>query len=78
MLAGKLYNPLDQPLADERMRTQLLIKELNDTRDQTERARILEGLMPRARAGVWLRPSSYCDYGNHTMLVRKGSSTSRV
>lgn len=43
MLAGELYDPLNQQLSDERTRTRLLIKELNDTReDQTEeRTRIL-------------------------------------
>lgn len=47
MLARELYIPLDKQLSDERLRTRLLIKELNDTReDQTEeRARVLKELI---------------------------------
>lgn len=37
MLAGELYDPFDTQLSDERLRTRLLIKQLNDTReDETE------------------------------------------
>ena len=73
MLAGALYDPLDQPLADERMRTRLLIKELNDTReDQTEeRTRILQELIPQAGAGLWLQPPFYCDYGSNMIVGEK-------
>jgi len=65
MLAGELYDPLDQQLTEERLQTRLLIKELNDTReDQTEeRTRILEKLIPNAGADLWLQPPFYCDYG---------------
>jgi maltose O-acetyltransferase len=65
MLAGELYDPLDQRLTEERLQTRLLIKELNDTReDQTEeRARVLKKLIPNAGADLWLQPPFYCDYG---------------
>jgi len=65
MLAGELYDPLDQQLTKERLQTRLLIKELNDTReDQTEeRARVLKKLIPNAGADLWLQPPFYCDYG---------------
>ncbi|MFC5408550.1 sugar O-acetyltransferase [Larkinella bovis] len=67
MLAGELYDALDPQLTQERIRTRLLIKELNDSReDQPEnRMRILQALMPRAGAGLWLQPPFYCDYGSH-------------
>lgn len=67
MLAGELYDPLDKQLSDERLRTRLLIKELNDTReDQTEeRGRILKELIPDAGPGLWLQPPFYCDYGTN-------------
>lgn len=73
MLAGELYDPLDQQLSDERLRTRLLIKELNDTReDETdERNRILRALIPRAGKGLWLQPPFYCDYGTNMVVGEK-------
>ncbi|GAB3179954.1 sugar O-acetyltransferase [Telluribacter humicola] len=70
MLAGELYNALDQELSDDRLRTRLLLKELNDSReDQTdERIRILKELIPNAGADLWLQPPFYCDYG-YNMVV---------
>ncbi|OQP47472.1 maltose acetyltransferase [Niastella yeongjuensis] len=65
MIAGELYDPLDSQLSAERLKTRLLIKELNDSReDQTdERSRILKQLIPNAGEGLWLQPPFYCDYG---------------
>ena len=73
MLAGELYDPLNQQLSDERLQTRLLIKELNDTReDQTEeRTRILKELIPHAGAGLWLQPPFYCDYGSNMIVGDK-------
>ena len=73
MLDGELYDPSDKQLADERMRTRLLIKELNDTReDQTEeRVRVLQALIPHAGEGLWLQPPFYCDYGSNIMIGEK-------
>lgn len=70
MLAGELYDPLDKQLSDERLRTRLLIKELNDSReDETaERARILKELIPNAGEGLWLQPPFYCDYGSNMVV----------
>lgn len=70
MLDGELYDPLDKQLTDERIRTRLLIKELNDTReDQTEeRAHILQELIPYAGEGLWLQPPFYCDYGSNMII----------
>ena len=67
MLAGELYNALDEQLSAERMTTRLLVKELNDTReDQTElRIRILKKLIPDAGNHLWLQPPFYCDYGTN-------------
>jgi maltose O-acetyltransferase len=49
MLAGDLYNPLDKQLSDERLKTRLLLAELNNSREDKpeERARILKELIPR-------------------------------
>jgi maltose O-acetyltransferase len=73
MLAGELYNALDAQLSDERLKARLLIKELNDSReDQTaERHRILQELLPNAKEGLWLQPPFYCDYGYNIILGEK-------
>lgn len=73
MLAGELYNPLDKELSDDRLKARLLIKELNDTReDQSlERSRILKELMPNAEADLWLQPPFYCDYGSNIKIGNK-------
>jgi maltose O-acetyltransferase len=70
MLAGELYNALDKQLSEERVKARLLIKALNDTReDQTdERSRILKELLPNAGEGLWLQPPFYCDYGYNITL----------
>lgn len=73
MLAGDLYDPLDKQLSDERLRARLLLKELNDTReDQNDvRAQILATLMPNADASLWLQPPFYCDYGTNIFIGEK-------
>lgn len=73
MLAGELYDPLDQQLVADRMRTRLLIKDLNDSpEDQTEeRMRILKELIPNAGEGLWLQPPFYCDYGYNMVVGEK-------
>lgn len=70
MIAGEIYDPLDQQLVDDRLRTRLLIKELNDSREDQadERMRILKELIPQAGEGLWLQPPFYCDYG-YNMVV---------
>lgn len=73
MLAGELYDPLDQELSDDRLRTRLLIKDLNDSREDEveERTRILKELIPNAGEGLWLQPPFYCDYGYNIVLGEK-------
>jgi len=73
MLDAELYDPLDPQLVADRLRTRLLIKELNDTReDQTEeRARVLRELIPDAGPGLWLQPPFYCDYGFNMIVGEK-------
>lgn len=70
MLGGELYDPLDAQLAGERSRARLLLKQLNDTRDeqQTERARLLRELIPNQGAEIWIEPPFYCDYGSNISL----------
>ncbi len=73
MLAGELYDALDKQLSDERLRTRLLIKRLNDTREDEveERTLILKKLIPHAGAGLWLQPPFYCDYGTNMRVGDK-------
>lgn len=73
MLSGELYDPLDKQLSDERILTRLLIKKLNDTREDQieERSRILKELIPQAGDGLWLQPPFYCDYGGNMVLGEK-------
>ena len=73
MLAGELYDPLDQQLSDERLQTRLLIKALNDTSEdqKDERARVLKKLIPHADDGLWIQPPFYSDYGSNIKMAEK-------
>jgi maltose O-acetyltransferase len=73
MIAGELYDPLNKQLVEDRLRTRLLIKELNDTREDeiVERIQILQLLIPNAGVGLWLQPPFYCDYGYNMNLGEK-------
>jgi maltose O-acetyltransferase len=73
MLAGELYDALDAQLSEDRLKARLLIKELNDSREDqtTERLRILKELIPNAGEGLWLQPPFYCDYGYNIKLGEK-------
>ncbi|AKD05312.1 maltose acetyltransferase [Pontibacter korlensis] len=73
MLSGELYDALDKQLSDERLRTRLLLKELNDSREDQaeERSRILKELIPDAGEGLWLQPPFYCDYGTNIKVGEK-------
>jgi maltose O-acetyltransferase len=73
MLAGELYNPLDEQLSAERLNARLLLAALNDTReDETaERSSLLRELLPNAGEGLWLQPPFYCDYGYNIKLGEK-------
>ena len=73
MLAGELYDALDPELSDERLRTRLLIKKLNDTREDevATRLEILKALIPNAGSGLWLQPPFYCDYGSNILIGEK-------
>lgn len=65
MVAGEMYDPLDKELSDDRITTRLLLKELNESREDQpeERRQIVSQLIPNAGDGLWLQPPFYCDYG---------------
>ena len=73
MLAGELYDALDPQLSEERIKARLLIKALNDSKeDETdERTRLLKALIPDAGEGIWLQPPFYCDYGYNIKVGEK-------
>src|SRR5689334_21555713 len=73
MVAGELYDALDAQLSEDRLKARLLIKELNDSREDqtTERLRLLKELIPNAGEGLWLQPPFYCDYGYNIKLGEK-------
>jgi maltose O-acetyltransferase len=65
MITGEMYDPLDPELSNDRVRTRLLLKNLNESREDQpeERTRILKDLIPDAGEALWLQPPFYCDYG---------------
>jgi maltose O-acetyltransferase len=73
MLAGELYNALDAQLTQERIKARLLLKELNEARedDVATRIRVLKHLLPHAGADLWLQPPFYCDYGSNIFIGEK-------
>ena len=73
MLRGELYNALDIELSNERRRTRLLVKQLNDTRDDEQelRSQLLKELIPSQGAGLWIEPPFFCDYGSNITVGDK-------
>lgn len=73
MLSGELYDALDKELSDERTKARLLLKQLNESREDApeERSRILNELLPHAGAGLWIQPPFYCDYGSNIEMGEK-------
>ena len=73
MLSGELYNALDKELSEERLHARLLLKQLNDTREDEEKERecILSKLIPGAGEGLWVQPPFYCDYGTNIKTGEK-------
>ena len=70
MIAGELYDPLDPQLVEDRIQARLLLKALNESRedDPEARNRILASLFPNASSGLWLQPPFYCDYGYNIQI----------
>ena len=65
MVAGELYDPLDQELVDLRNRARDLCRQLNASREEEieVRRRILEQLLGSGAASAWMQPPFFCDYG---------------
>ncbi len=73
MLAGELYDAMDKQLTEERIIARLLIKALNDSREDQpeERAAVVKSLLPNAGPDLWLQPPFYCDYGYNIKMGEK-------
>ncbi|SHE82929.1 maltose O-acetyltransferase [Cnuella takakiae] len=73
MIAGDLYRPDDVELAADRTRTRLLLKALNDARDDQPDviAGILKELIPGAGAALTIQPPFFCDYGYNIWMGEK-------
>ena len=73
MLSGELYNGLDKELTEERVKARLLLKELNESREDQpgKREGILKQLLPNAGLGLCIQPPFFCDYGSNIMLGEK-------
>ncbi len=65
MLSGALYNALDKELTQDRLQARLLLKELNDSREDQgpKRREVLKQLIPNKGKNVYIQPPFYCDYG---------------
>ncbi len=73
MLAGEMYDPLDQDLVAARARARDLCQSLNATREAEteERRRILRELFATGGDTVWMQPPFFCDYGSNIELGAK-------
>lgn len=73
MLSGELYNALDKELSQERIKARLLLKELNDSREDEgkKRREILRDLIPNKGKNVWIQPPFFCDYGYNMDIGNK-------
>jgi maltose O-acetyltransferase len=65
MLAGELYDPLDEQLVEERIRARKFLKALIDTSPDNEKLikETIKALMPNSGDGLYVQPPFYCDYG---------------
>ena len=65
MLAGEMYNPLDEVLLGERERARLLFQKINALNEthKNERDDLFRELFGRAGKNLWIEPPFYCDYG---------------
>lgn len=65
MLSGKLYNPADRILIEERNKARLLFQKINNTGEEKvkERNKLFRELLGSSEKGLWIEAPFYCDYG---------------
>ncbi len=73
MLAGELYDPMDQELVEDRLRARLLFQEINAINDDGKpgRDKLLYELIGTAGPNLWIEPPFYCDYGYNIHLGKQ-------
>lgn len=70
MIQGKLYDPNDPELVEERRKAHGLCNRYNrlDETEAAEREEILNALLPERGENVFLQGPIYFDYGVHTKI----------
>ncbi|MBE0635809.1 sugar O-acetyltransferase [Candidatus Bipolaricaulota bacterium] len=73
MLAGEVYNSMDETLCLERAQARHLFQQLNHVRygDMDAYNKIRAQLFPNAASDFWVEPPFYCDYGYN---IRTGTN----
>ncbi|MBR4749371.1 MAG: sugar O-acetyltransferase [Abditibacteriota bacterium] len=71
MLAGKIYDPFSEGMAEERERAHLLCRRYNALAEtDPEREQVLRELIPEAGEGVYLQGPIWFDFGVNTRIGR--------
>jgi maltose O-acetyltransferase len=73
MLQGEMYDGFNDELVNERKKTKLLLKQLNDSSpaDTLFRVQILKELIPKQGKSLWIEPPFHCDYGSNIQIGDK-------
>lgn len=70
MIAGKMYNPMDNDLVEDRLKARLLFQKINGIAEnrKEERDGLFYELIGKAGEGLYIEPPFYCDYGYNIKL----------
>lgn len=70
MIAGELYDASDNELTKERLHTRLILKQLNDLREDEKESRkeLLKKLIPNQGTNLDIQTPFYCDYGTNIIM----------
>lgn len=65
MLTGKMYDPLDPILLQERHHARLIFQQINrmPEHEKEKRSQLFYELLGAAGKNLWIEPPFYCDYG---------------
>lgn len=73
MLAGELYDAMDEELVARRVHARDLLQRLNRSgeAEQAMRRQVLCELLGSGGESVWMQPPFYCDYGSNIHLGQR-------
>ena len=73
MIAGEMYNPMDDQLVDDRLQARSLLNKINATpeRLKAERDALCYELLKNSGKDLYIEPPFYCDYGFNITLGHK-------